>query len=76
MGNFTLSSYNQDIIEVEPCIGALKLTIGPVIGLLASGYSSSQILKMYPYLKEEDIMEALSFAAWQMDDFYAPLGMA
>lgn len=44
-----------------------------IIGLLASGYSYEEILKMYPYLDEEDIKEALAYAAWRTEELDAPL---
>lgn len=47
----------------KPCIRGLRMTVGTVIGLLASGFASDDILKMYPYLQQEDIIAALSYAA-------------
>jgi len=39
----------------------LRMTIGTVIGLLASELSTDEILKMYPYLQHEDLIAALSY---------------
>ncbi|RZM17782.1 MAG: DUF433 domain-containing protein, partial [Pedobacter sp.] len=35
----------------KPCIRGLRMTVGTVIGLLASGLSFEEIIKMYPYLE-------------------------
>jgi len=47
----------------KPCIRGLRVTVGTVVGLVASGYSDREILDMYPYLEAEDIREALAYAA-------------
>jgi uncharacterized protein (DUF433 family) len=39
-----------------------------VVGLLAAGRSRAEILKAYPYLEPEDIDQALSYAAWRVED--------
>ncbi len=52
------------------------MTVGTIIGLFASGLKSEDILKMYPYLELEDLMEALSYAAWRSEEIEAPLATA
>jgi uncharacterized protein (DUF433 family) len=57
----------------KPCIRGLRVTVGTIVGLLASGYSSAEILKLYPYLEEEDLPEALAYAAWRAEEIELPL---
>ncbi len=40
---------------------------------MASGHSSAKILKAYPYLEEEDLREALAYAAWRVEEIDVPL---
>jgi hypothetical protein len=40
---------------------------------LAAGRSKEEILRLYPYLEEPDIAEALSYAAWRAEEIEAPL---
>jgi uncharacterized protein (DUF433 family) len=40
---------------------------------MASGHSSQEILKAYPYLEEEDLREALAYAAWRVEEVEVPL---
>ena len=47
----------------KPCIRGLRVTVGTIVGLIASGHSSDEILKLYPYLEKEDINEALTYAS-------------
>lgn len=57
----------------RPCIRGMRVTVGTVVGLLASGHSRDEILKLYPYLELEDITEALAYAAWRSDEFEVPV---
>lgn len=39
-----------------------------IVGLVAIGTSNAEILDAYPYLEEEDIRQALSYAAWRVQE--------
>ncbi len=52
---------NPNVMGGKPCIRGLRLTVGTIIGLFASGLKSEDILEMYPYLEQEDLMEALAY---------------
>jgi len=47
----------------KPCIRGLRMTVGDVLGYLASGMTHTEILSDFPYLTEEDIRACLAFAA-------------
>jgi uncharacterized protein (DUF433 family) len=47
----------------KPSIRGLRITVGDVLGYLASGMSYAEILSDFPYLTEEDILACLAFAA-------------
>ena len=49
------------------------MTVGTVVGLLAAGRSSEEILKAYPYLEAGDIREAIAYAAWRAERQEVPL---
>jgi uncharacterized protein (DUF433 family) len=46
-----------------PCIRGLRIPVATVVGMLAEGMSHERILEAYPDLEEEDIREALRYAA-------------
>ena len=46
----------------KPCVRGMRVTVGTVVGLVAAGYSFSDIVAAYPYLEEEDIRQALAYA--------------
>lgn len=66
---------NPEVMGGKPCIRGLRVTVGTIVGLLASGHSTAEILEMYPYLEEEDISQALTYAAWRVEEIEIPLRM-
>lgn len=76
MKNFNRITFDANIMGGRPCIRGMRVTVGTVVGLVASGHTSKQILKMYPYLQEEDITQALRYAAWRADEFELPLSIS
>lgn len=61
------------IMGGKPCVRGLRVTVGTVVGLVAAGHSTAAILALYPYLEEEDVSEALSYAAWRVEEIEVPL---
>ena len=47
----------------KPCIRGLRMTVGDVLGYLASGMTHEEILRDFPYLRQDDIYACLAFAA-------------
>ncbi|MCW1968628.1 MAG: DUF433 domain-containing protein [Anaerolineae bacterium] len=76
--NFNLNriTFNKNIMGGKPCIRGMRITVGTIIGLIASGYSHLDILNAYPYLEAEDIHQALVYAAWRTEEIEQPLVFA
>ena len=68
MQPLTRITLNPQIMGGKPCIRGMRVTVGTIIGLLAAGYTSADILQAYPYLEEADIYEALVYAAWRVEE--------
>jgi uncharacterized protein (DUF433 family) len=70
-----LTRITQDpkVMGGRACIRGLRVTVGTILGLLASGRSEDQILEAYPYLEREDIRSALAYAAWRTQEIEVPL---
>jgi uncharacterized protein (DUF433 family) len=47
-----------------------------IAGLVATGHKQEEILKLYPYLEAEDIVQALKYAAWRAEEVELPLQTA
>lgn len=76
MKQLTRITLNPEVMGGKPCIRGLRVTVGTVVGLMASGHSPEEILKAYPYLELTDIYEALAYAAWRAEEVEVPLGSA
>lgn len=76
MKQLTRITLNPEVMGGKPCIRGLRVTVGTVVGLLAAGHSIAEILAAYPYLEEEDIREALAYAAWRVEEVELPLSPA
>lgn len=61
------------IMGGKPCIRGMRVTVGAIVGLLGSGRSFDEILSAYPYLEEDDLREALRYAAWRLEEAELPL---
>ncbi len=66
-------TFNPNVMGGKPCIRGMRVTVGTIVGLIASGHINADILKAYPCLEEEDIREALSYAAWRSEEIEVPL---
>ena len=74
MDALTRITHDPAIMGGRPCIRGLRMTVGTVVGLLASGQTPDDILKAYPYLERDDIHAALAYAAWRAEEIDVPLG--
>ena len=68
-------TFNPKVMGGKPCIRGLRVTVGTIVGLIASGHLKEDILRLYPYLESEDIDQALSYAAWRVEEIDLPLAI-
>ena len=54
----------------KPCIRGMRITVGDILGWLASGMTIAEILEDFDELNEDDIYAALSFAADRENKIY------
>lgn len=73
MQNLERITFNPAIMGGKPCVRGLRVTVGAIVGMIASGHSRSDILKLYPYLETEDIDQSLAYAAWRVEEVEAEL---
>ena len=68
MKQLTRITFDPAVMGGKACIRGMRVTVGTILGLLASNHSRDEILQAYPYLEPADIDEALSYAAWRVDE--------
>ena len=72
---FNHITHDPNIMGGKPCIRGLRVTVGTIVGLIAAGHSTKKILQLYPYLEATDIRQALSYAAWRVEELEVPLAV-
>jgi len=67
----------KNIITIEPgkrggkpCIRGMRITVGDILGWLASGMSMQEILEEFDELTSQDIYAALGYAANRENKIY------
>lgn len=68
-------TFDPEVMGAKPCIRGMRVTVGMIVGLVASGHAKPAILEMYPYLESEDIDEALRYAAWRVEEIEVPISV-
>jgi uncharacterized protein (DUF433 family) len=67
---------NPAIMNGQPCIRGMRLTVRRVVEAAALYPDRSELKAEYPELNDEDIAQALDFAARNLDDQILPLEAA
>jgi len=73
LADLTRITHDPRVMGGKPCIRGLRVTVGTIVGLLASDHTQEDILEQYPYLEPEDISAALAYAAWRSEEVEVPL---
>lgn len=68
MPQFDRITLDPEVMGGKACIRGIRVTVGTILGLLASGRSEAEILNAYPYLEKEDIRAALTYATWRVEE--------
>ena len=59
---------NPDICSGKPVIRGTRIMVRNLLGMIAGGYTVDRVLEAYPDLSREDVIEALEYAAWVVDE--------
>lgn len=66
---------DPEICLGQPTIRRMRITVSVILKLIAGGMPKIEILKTYPELEEEDITQALKYAAWLTTERTIPTPM-
>ncbi len=69
-------TFDPQVMGGRPCLRGLRVTVGTVVGLVASGHSDAEIVATYPYLQTEDVRAALQYTAWRAVEAELPMKVA
>lgn len=71
--NYTRITVRPDQMGGVPCIRGLRIPVATVVGLVADGMTTDEIVAAYPDLEPADIEEALRYAAEAVRERELPL---
>ena len=60
----------------KPCIRGLRMPVASVLSYLSSGMTFGDLLNEWPELEQEDIYQALGYAACSTEERFIPLNEA
>jgi len=70
---FTRIKIDHRIMGGLPCIDGTRIPVAMLVRMIAAGTEMDTILEQYPQLTEDDVREALRFAAANVDQRVIPL---
>ena len=54
-------TYNPEMLNGNPCIRNMRITIKDIMSYLAAGMSVEEVLSDFPYLEKEDIIACFAY---------------
>lgn len=61
---FDRITFDPKVMGGRACIRGMRITVATVVGQVADGATTAEVLAAYPDLDAEDVRQALSYAAW------------
>jgi uncharacterized protein (DUF433 family) len=61
---FERITFDPQIMGGRACIRGMRIPVSVIVGQVAHGATFQEILSDYPDLQEEDIRQAIQYAAW------------
>ena len=72
MLGFDRITFDPNILGGKACVRDMRISVSLIVNLVANGMTAPQIVAEYPDLEEEDVAQALKYAAWVADDQFLP----
>jgi uncharacterized protein (DUF433 family) len=66
--HFGRITHNPAVMGGKPCIRGMRVTVGMIVSQIGAGHTIDEILAYFPYLEREDILQALRYAAWRVEE--------
>jgi uncharacterized protein (DUF433 family) len=73
MKEFDRITFDSQVMGGKACIRGMRVTVSLVLNLVANGMNAEQIIEAYPYIEQEDIRQALKYAAWLTEETVHPV---
>ena len=68
MSTFTRIVQDPAVMGGKACIRGLRVTVGAIVGQIGAGRTIEELIVDYPYLGRDEILEAVRYAAWRVQE--------
>ena len=75
MRRFDRITTDPRVMNGQPCIRGMRLTVKRVVSLISQEMDREGLRQDYPELEDEDIQQALAYAASMVEDRCVPLSL-
>lgn len=72
LNRFDRITHAPQVMEGRPCVRGLRVTVAMIVRQIGAGRTIEDLLADYPYLELEDILQALRYAAWRVQEREIP----
>ncbi|WP_322761154.1 DUF433 domain-containing protein [Frankia sp. Cr2] len=64
---------NHQIMGGVPCVAGTRIPVATIVGLVANGLTTGEIVAEYPQLVPDDVQACLGYAARAVDERELPV---
>ena len=68
MTEFNRITRDPHVMGGKACVRGLRVTVGTIVGQIGAGHSIEDVLRDYPYLEREDVLQSLRYVAWRTEE--------
>ena len=61
---FPTITVDPAVMGGKPCIRGMRVTVGMILDELGAGTTVDELLDSFPYVRREDVADAMRFGAW------------
>jgi uncharacterized protein (DUF433 family) len=72
MPGFERITFDPNVLGGKACIRGMRISVSLIVNLVANRMTVAEIITEYPSLEEEDVAQALRYAAWTSEDVFIP----
>ena len=68
MDGFDRITVDPQVCLGRPTIRGMRITVSVIFKMIAGGHTTQEVLEAYPELEEEDVRQAVDYAAWLVSE--------
>jgi uncharacterized protein (DUF433 family) len=61
---FERITFESHVMGGRACIRGMRIPVSAILGQIAHGASTEEVMQAYPDLEQDDVREAVEYAAW------------